>query len=118
MRNWSSAWGITAWRDNVRHLIWIDAISLSDLFGPDAREFPARRRVKDCCGWRGELKGISIAASDYGSAACGLLSGDCGGEKVVRLEPRGFGVCEPKGGDKIWLDISCSINSSSNTRPL
>ena len=65
-----------------------------------------------------ELKGISITAGDYGSAACTLLSGDCGGEKVVRLEPRGFGVCEPKGGDKIWQDISCSINSSSNTRPL
>ena len=43
--NPSSSWQfigrITAQRDEVGHLFRIDAISLADLFGPDAREFAA-----------------------------------------------------------------------------
>ena len=38
---------VTAKRDKVRHLLWINAISLPNLFGPDAREFAAPRRVED-----------------------------------------------------------------------
>jgi hypothetical protein len=34
-------------RNEVRHLLGIDAISLPDLFRPDARNFPATRRVED-----------------------------------------------------------------------
>ena len=34
---------VTAERNKVRYLFWIDAISLPDLFGPDAREFAAPR---------------------------------------------------------------------------
>ena len=41
--------GVTAERNEVRNLFWIDGISLSDLFGPDAREFAAARRVKYHC---------------------------------------------------------------------
>ena len=37
---------VTAERNKVRHLVWIDAISLPDLFGPDAREFPAPRGIR------------------------------------------------------------------------
>jgi hypothetical protein len=37
---------IPAERDEVRHLIWIDAISLPDLFRPDAREFTTPRGVR------------------------------------------------------------------------
>ena len=96
---------ITAERDEVRHSVWIDAISLPDLFRPDARDFPPRDGIEDRRAWRGELKGISIAASDYNGAACVLLSGDCGGEKVVCLEPWGFGVRKPKGGDKFGQDV-------------
>ena len=97
--------GITSERDKVRHLVWIDAISLLDLFGPDAREFATPRRVQDTRAWRGELKGIAIAAGHNGSAARTLLSGDCGGEKVVCFEPWGFGVGKPKDGDKIGQDV-------------
>ena len=39
--------GITSERDKVRHLVWIDAISLPDLFGADAREFAAPRGIED-----------------------------------------------------------------------
>jgi hypothetical protein len=53
---------ITPERNEVRYLFWIDAISLLDLFRPDARNFAAPRRVEDRRAWRGELKGISIAA--------------------------------------------------------
>src|ERR1700722_9969049 len=38
---------VTAERNEVRHLVWINAISLPDLFGPDAREFATPRRVED-----------------------------------------------------------------------
>jgi hypothetical protein len=34
--------GVTAERDEVRHSVWIDAVSLPDLLRPDARYFPAR----------------------------------------------------------------------------
>jgi hypothetical protein len=57
---------VTAERDKVRHLLWIDAISLPDLFGPYAREFATPRRVQDTRAWRGELKGIPVAASHKG----------------------------------------------------
>jgi hypothetical protein len=36
-------------RDVPPPQVWIDAIALPDLFGPDAREFPAPRWVKDRC---------------------------------------------------------------------
>jgi len=55
---------IAAERNEVRHLFWIDAISLPDLFGPNARNFAAPRRVQDRCAWRGELKSIPIAVRD------------------------------------------------------
>jgi hypothetical protein len=54
--------GIAAERNEVRHLVWIDAVSLPDLLRPDARYFPAPRRVQDRCARRGELKRIPIAA--------------------------------------------------------
>jgi hypothetical protein len=38
---------VTAERDKVRHLLWIDAISLPDLFGLNARNLSAPRWVKD-----------------------------------------------------------------------
>ena len=53
---------ITAERNEVRHLFWIDAISLPDLLGPDPRNFAAPRREEDRCALRGELKSIPIAA--------------------------------------------------------
>ena len=96
---------ITAQRDKVRHLFGIDAISLPDLFRPDAREFATPRRVQDTRAWRGELKGISIATGHQRGTACALLSGDCGGEKVVGFEPWSLGVRKPKGGDKLGQDI-------------
>ena len=88
-----------------RHLLWIDAISFPNLFGPDAREFAAPRRVQDCCVCRGELKRIPIAAGYYGSAARALLSSNRTGEKVVRFEPWSFGVRKPKGGEKLRQSI-------------
>jgi hypothetical protein len=100
---------VPAESNKVRHLVWIDAIPFPDLFGPDARKFPAPRGIEDgCTGW-GELKGISIAAGHQRGTACALLSGDCGGEKVVCFEPWGFGVGKPKGGDKIGQGIYCQL---------
>src|SRR3984957_8264637 len=86
-------------RNKVRHLVWIDAVSLPDLLRPDARYFPAPRRVQDRRARRGELKRIPIAARHQCRAACALLSRNCGGEKVVGLVPWGFGVRKRKRGD-------------------
>ena len=97
--------GVPAERNKVRHLVWIDAVSLPDLLRPDARYFPAPRRIEDRRARRGELKGIPIAARHQCRAACTLLSGNCGGEKVVRLVPWGFGVRKPKRGDKFRQDL-------------
>ena len=96
--------GITAERNEVRHLVWIDAVSLPDLLRPDARYFPAPRRVQDRRARRGELKRIPIAARHQCRAACTLLSSNRGGEKVVRLVPWGLGVRKPKRGDKFRQD--------------
>jgi hypothetical protein len=48
---WQFVGRITAERNEVRHLFWIDGISLQNLFQPDARNFPAPRRVEDRCAW-------------------------------------------------------------------
>ena len=97
--------GVTAKRDKVRHLLWINAISLPDLFGPDARKFTTPRRVKDRCASRGELKKIPIAAGHNGSAVRTLLSSNGSGEKVVRFVSGRFGVRKPKRGYKFRQDI-------------
>jgi hypothetical protein len=97
--------GVSAERNKVRHLVWIDVVSLPDLLRPDARYFPTPRRVQDRRPRRGELKRIPIAARHQCRAACTLLSSNCGGEEVVRLVSRGFGVRKPKGGDKFRQDI-------------
>jgi hypothetical protein len=54
---------------------------------------------------RGELKRIPIAARHQCRTASTLLSSNRGGEKVVRLVSRGFGVRKPKRGDKFRQDI-------------
>jgi hypothetical protein len=41
--------GITSERNEVRNLVWIDGISLPDLFGPDARKFTTPRGIEDRC---------------------------------------------------------------------
>jgi hypothetical protein len=46
------------------------------------------------------LKRIPIAACNQRGAACALLGGDRRGEKVIRLEPWGFGVRKPACGNK------------------
>jgi hypothetical protein len=96
---------VPAERDEVRHLVWIDAISLLDLFGPNTGYFPAPRRVQDRCARRGELKRIPIAARHQCRAAGAFLQSNCGGEKVVRLVSWGFDVRKPKCGDKFGQDV-------------
>ena len=86
-------------------LAWINAISLPDLFRPNARYLPAPRRVEDRCARRGELKGIPIAARDQCRAAGTLLKGDSRGEKIVRFVSVSFGVRKPKCDDKFRQDI-------------
>jgi hypothetical protein len=61
--------------------------------------------VEDRSARRGELKGISIAARHQGRAACMLLGGHCGREKVIRFVSGRFGVHKPKCGDKFRQDI-------------
>jgi hypothetical protein len=41
--------GVTSERNEVRYLVWTDALSLPDLFRPGAREFAAPRRIKYRC---------------------------------------------------------------------
>jgi hypothetical protein len=55
------------------------------------------------------MEGISIASGYQRGTACALLGGDCGGEKGVRLEPLGFSVHKPQGGDKFRQDIYCQL---------
>ena len=55
--------------------------------------------------WRGELKRIAIAACHQRVAVCALLESDGGGEKVVGLEPRAFGVRKPAGGNEFGQDV-------------
>jgi hypothetical protein len=85
-------------------LVGINAISLPDLFAPNTRYFAAPRRVEDRRARRGELKRIPIAARHQCRAAATFLYSNRG-EKVVCLEPWGFGVRKPKRGDKFRQDI-------------
>ena len=53
---------ITAERDKVRHLVWINAISFPHLFGPDARYSAAPRPVEAVVfGEEAESISISLA---------------------------------------------------------
>jgi hypothetical protein len=97
--------GVAAERNEVRNLLWVNAISLANLVGPDTRNFAAPRRIQDGCGRRGQLKGIPIAACDYRGAARALFCCNRGGEKVVRFVDWGFCVRKPEGGDKFRQDI-------------
>jgi hypothetical protein len=109
---------ITAERSEVRHLLRIDAIALPDFFGPDARDPAAAQRKEDRCALRGELKGIPIAARHQLGAACALLDGNRGGEKVIRLEPRALAFANPQAATNSGSTCNCSIRSSTNSRPL
>ena len=46
------------------------------------------------------MKQIPIAARHQRGAVSAFFGGGSGGEKVVRLEPWGFGVCKPTCGDE------------------
>jgi len=86
---------VAAKRNEVRNLLWIDAVALPDLFGPDAGHFAGPYRVQDLCAVRGKLERIPIAARDQDGSAFAFLGGNHGGEKVVRLEAAGFRVRKP-----------------------
>ena len=67
---------ITAKRNKVRNLGWIDGISWPDLFGAEGREFAVLDgRGLSRLARRAER--ISIAADDRRGIAYALLSGDC-----------------------------------------
>jgi hypothetical protein len=78
---------IAAKRDEVRHLLRLNAIPLPNLVRPDARDSAGSHWVEDCRAWRGELKLIPIAARHQCGAASALFGSNCGGKKVICLEP-------------------------------
>jgi len=86
---------VAAKRNEVRNLLWIDAVALPDLLGPDAGHFAGPYRVEDLCAVRGKLERIPIAACDQDGAAFPFLGGNRRRKKVVRLDAAGFRVRKP-----------------------
>jgi hypothetical protein len=91
---------IAAERNEVGYLFRIHAISLTDIFGLHAQ---FRRPVTDR-----ELSRVPMQAErnpDRRSAQTRnrqrVLSHNRGGEKVIRLESRSFGLCNSAGGHKV-----------------
>jgi hypothetical protein len=95
-----------------RQLFWINAITLPDVFGPDARYLATPRPVEDCRAWRSELK-ASRSRSPVRYRRLNAPRHNCGREIVVRLESRDFGVRKTRLQGQIRA-LNCSINSSSS----
>jgi hypothetical protein len=112
-RAWQFVGWITAERNKVGNLLRIDAISLPDLLGTDARNFAASRRVEDGRARRGELKRVSIAARHQGGAASAFLNSNSGGEKVIRFEPRGLAFAKPQAATNSERDLSATQISTT-----
>ncbi|MGZ8367493.1 MAG: hypothetical protein ACXWVK_02005, partial [Rhodoplanes sp.] len=67
---------IAAQRDEIRHLLGIDAVSRADLGGTDARHLACAHRVQDGRALGGELEGVAIAACDEDGSAPSLFGGN------------------------------------------
>jgi hypothetical protein len=85
---------IAAKRDEIRHLLRIDAITLPDFGWADARDLTAAQRVQDCRRFGGKLKCVPITARDQRRPAAPLLSRNRGCEKVIRLITGCFRICK------------------------
>ena len=80
--------GIAAERDEVGHLLRVDAVALAHLRRPDPRQRPAALLRLQHRGPRADqLERVAVTARDERLAAAGLLERDAGGEEVVRLVP-------------------------------
>ena len=79
---------VAAERDEVGHLLRLDAVALAHLGRPDARQRPAAvLRLQDRRLLADELERVAVAARDEGLASPRLLERDPGREEVVRLVP-------------------------------
>jgi hypothetical protein len=63
---WQLVGRVAAKRNEVRDLLWIHAVALTDLFGPDAGHFAGPYRVEDLCAVRGKLERIPDRRSRSG----------------------------------------------------
>ena len=109
---------IAAKRDEVGYLFRVDAVSLPDLFGADARDFAGPHGIEDRRARRGQLKRVPISAGDKDSPARALLGGSRGGKKSSASNPGALALANPHAATSSGSAFNCSISSSSNSRPL
>jgi len=89
-------------RDEIRHLLGLDAIAGADLRGTDARHLAGADRIEDRRFSRGELERVAIAAGhQHGATAPPLLGGSGGGEEIVGLVAGAPCVGKAAGGHEV-----------------
>src|SRR6266436_8977739 len=86
--------GVAAKRDEIWHLLRIDAVTFPDFGWTDARDLTAAQRMQDCRRFGGKLKCVPITARDQRRPATPLLRCDRSREKVIRLVTGGFRICK------------------------
>jgi len=88
-------------RDEIRHLLGLDAIAGADLRGTDARHLAGADRIEDRRVSRGELERVAIAAGHQHGATAPLLGGSGGGEEIVGLVAGALCIGKAAGGDEV-----------------
>ena len=114
--------GIAAQRDEVRHLLGLDAVALAHLGRADARELAETPRTgcRIVVRGLGELEEVAVGGGDEScSPPRFVLGGDGGGEEVVRLVAGRLGRRRSRRrATSCGSMSSCSSSASSNSRPL
>lgn len=86
---------ITSQRDEIWHLLWIDAVAFPDLYRSNPRHLAGTNREKDGRGIGGKLKRITVAAGDEHPSAAPLFHGNRRRQKIIGFVARSLGVPKP-----------------------
>ena len=98
--------GVTPERDEVGHLLGLDAVALAHLRGPDAHELahaPGRHQQRHAVG--GQLEDVPVGGDDENRAPPAALRHDGRGEEVVRLVSGRLGRSEAEGTDELGQHV-------------
>ena len=93
--------GITPQRDEVRHLLRIDAVALAHLGGSDARHLAGSNGMQDRREPGRQLERVAVAARHDRSPPARLLLRDRRGQEIVGLVSSLARVHEPAGGHEL-----------------
>ena len=97
--------GIAAQGDEIRNLLGIDAIALTNLVWTDTRHLACADGVEDGGAVGGKLERVAVAARNENRAAALFFFCGSGGEKIVCFEAWGFRILKAACGNKFRQNL-------------